>query len=107
MAQWVNFKTIKEQVSMEQVLEHYGLLDTLTQKKNNLVGPCPIHHGTNPTQFHVSLTKNNYNCFGDCHGGGNVIDFVAKMEGVDLRVAALKLPDATGFCGHERRPPIE
>ena len=29
MAQWVNFKTIKEQISMEQVLEHYGLLDRI------------------------------------------------------------------------------
>jgi DNA primase len=64
-----------------------------------LVEPCPIHHGTNPTQFHVSLTKKNYNCFGDCHGGGNVIDFVAAMEGLDtanpqdLRKAALLLQE--------------
>ncbi len=95
MAQWVSFQTIKEQVSMEQVLDHYSLLETLTQKKSNLVGPCPIHQGTNPTQFHVSLTKKNYNCFGACHGGGNIIDFGAAMEGLettnpqDLRKSAL------------------
>jgi len=102
MAQWVSFQTIKDQVSMEQVLEHYGLLDTLTQKKSNLVGSCPIHHGTNSTQFHVSLTKKNYNCFGDCHGGGNMIDFVAAMEGLDktsaqdLRKAALLMQEWFG-----------
>src|SRR3989442_1518828 len=99
MAQWVSFQTIKEQVSMEQVLEHYDLLDTLTRKKRNLVGLCPIHKGTNPTQFHVSLTKKNYNCFGDCHGGGNIIDFVAALEGLDktnaqdLRKAALLMQE--------------
>src|SRR5437870_4453173 len=87
MAQWVSFQTIKEQVSMEQVLDHYGLAGTLKQKKSNLIGLCPIHKGTNPTQFHVSLTKKNYNCFGDCHGGGNIIDFVAAMEGPDKKNA--------------------
>jgi len=111
MAQWVSFQTIKDQVSMEQVLEHYGLLDTLTQKKSNLVGSCPIHHGTNSTQFHVSLTKKNYNCFGDCHGGGNMIDFVAAMEGLDktsaqdLRKAALLMQEWFGLTSSKSQAP--
>src|SRR5215831_8453752 len=111
MTQWVNFKNIKEQVSMKQVLKHYGLLDTMTQKKSNLVGPCPIHKGTNPTQFHVSLTKKNYNCFGDCHGGGNIIDFVAAMEGLDttnaqdLRKAALRMQEWFALPSSKTRTP--
>lgn len=35
------------------------------------------------------MTKNNFNCFGDCHGGGNVLDFVARMEKTDIRSAAV------------------
>lgn len=87
MLNWVNFKEIKEKVWIGKVLDHYGLLKELNRKGDNLVGACPIHKGTNTTQFHVSLAKNNFNCFGDCHGGGNVIDFVSKMENVDIREA--------------------
>src|SRR5256885_14429392 len=96
MTTWVDYKELKQRVKMQDVLGHYGLADKLKRKGENLVGPCPIHKGTNATQFHVSLVKNNFNCFGDCHGGGNVIDFVAKMEGVDIRAAALKLQEWFG-----------
>lgn len=89
MAQWVDYKKIKTEVRIENLLKHYDLLGGLTEKNGNLVGKCPIHKGTNPTQFHASVAKNNFNCFGDCHGGGNVIDFVAKMENVDIRKAGM------------------
>jgi DNA primase len=96
MATWVDYKEIKQRVRIDHVLAQYGVMESLTWKGENLVGPCPIHKGTNATQFHVSLAKNNFNCFGDCHGGGNVIDFVAKMEGIDIRAAALKLQEWFG-----------
>ena len=70
MSTWVNFKEIKVQVSIADIVDHYGLREQLKQKGSNLTGPCPIHKGTNPTQFHVSLMKNAFMCFGDCHGGG-------------------------------------
>jgi len=99
MATWVDFKTIKEKVGMESILDHYGLLEGMKRKDktNALVGACPIHKGTNRFQFHISLAKNNFNCFGDCHGGGNVLDFVAKMEKVDIRTAALKIQEWFGI----------
>jgi len=92
-SKFVDFKTVKAAVSMEQVLQHYGLLGQFTQNGNgdSLSGPCPIHKGTNPTQFRVSLTKNCWNCFGDCKGGGNVLDFVARLEHITLHAAAVSL----------------
>ena len=48
---WVNYKQIKENVSIEMVLNRYGV--ELKQKGKNLVGCCPIHQGTNPGQFYV------------------------------------------------------
>lgn len=102
---WVDFKEIKTTVSIERVLERYGLLNRLKRKGDNLVGPCPIHQGTNPTQFHVSLKKNNFNCFGDCHKGGNVLDFVAKMEKKDIREAALIIQNWFGI--ESKRPEKE
>ena len=90
---WVDFKQVKDTVSMEMLLDHYGLIDKFKRKGDNLVGSCPIHKGSNKSQFHVSLQKNNFHCFGDCHSGGNILDFVAGMEDVDIRAAALLIQD--------------
>lgn len=90
-AHWVDFKKIKTQVSIVQILERYGFLEVLVRSANGdrLSGPCPIHGGTNKTHFRVSVSKNCWNCFGHCKCGGNVIDFVSKKEGVSFRDAAL------------------
>jgi DNA primase len=92
--QWVDFREVKEKVSMEMVLAHYGLLETLTQGSKGLRGPCPVHKGSHHNQFHVDLVKNRWNCFGGCDMQkleGHVIGFVAAMENVSLRDAALLL----------------
>lgn len=88
---WVLFKDIKQKVTMEMVLRRYGIFDGLKLAGNNLTGCCPIHGGSNPRQFSVSLERNVFNCFGNCKGGGNVLDFVAKMEKVTVREAAVLL----------------
>lgn len=90
-AAWVDFKAIKSQVSIVQILERYGVLQSLAKSGNGdrMSGACPIHGGTNKTHFRVSASKNCWNCFGKCQSGGNVIDFVAKKEGIDFRDAAL------------------
>ena len=75
------------------VLSRYGLLTELKKSGSNLVGCCPIHKGTNPRQFSVDPERNIFNCFGNCKSGGNVLDFVAKMENIPVRNAALKLKE--------------
>jgi len=85
---FVDFRALKTAVKMEQVLAHYGLTEQFKPGKDCLSGPCPIHKGTHSTQFRVSISKNFWNCFSDCHCGGNVLDFVAKMEKVDTNEAA-------------------
>jgi DNA primase len=87
---FVDFKAVKAAITMEQVLEHYGLLDRFKRSGDSLSGPCPIHKGSNPTQFRVSVSKNIWNCFSECKHGGNVLDFIAKMEDVSIHAAALK-----------------
>jgi DNA primase len=87
---FVNFKAIKAAVTMEQVLQHYGLLDKFKKGGDSLSGPCPIHKGSNPTQFRVSVSKNVWHCFSECKHGGNVLDFIAKMEDVSIHAAAHK-----------------
>jgi DNA primase len=87
---FVDFKAVKAAITMEQVLEHYGILDRFKKSGDSLSGPCPIHKGSNPTQFRVSISKNVWNCFSECKHGGNTLDFIAKFENVTIHAAALK-----------------
>lgn len=92
-SQFVDFSLVKKSVSMRQILDHYQLTNKLQQKGDSLSGVCPIHTGDNPTQFRVSLSKNCWNCFGQCKRGGNIIDFVSLKEGVTIREAALRIQE--------------
>jgi DNA primase len=87
---FIDFKAVKAAVTMEKVLEHYRLRDQFKQSGDSLSGPCPIHKGSNPTQFRVSLSKNIWNCFSECKHGGNSLDFIARMEKITIHAAALK-----------------
>ena len=90
---FVDFKQVKSRVTLLQVLERYDLLRTLKRAADRLSGPCPLHRGSNPTQFRVSVSRNCFNCFGTCGRGGNVIDFVSLREGIPFRDAALLLQE--------------
>jgi DNA primase len=87
---FVDFKAVKAAITMERVLEHYGLMDKFKRGNDSLSGPCPIHNGSNPTQFRVSISKNIWNCFSECKHGGNTLDFIARIENVSIHAAALK-----------------
>src|SRR5450759_312120 len=108
---FVDFKAVKAAITMERVLEHYGLLDRFKKSGDSLNGPCPIHGGSNPTQFRVSISKNIWNCFSECKHGGNVLDFIARMDDVSIHAAALKAiewfkldPEAMSANGGEENP---
>lgn len=93
---FVDFRAIRARLTMEQVLDHYGVLHTFTRTGNRLSGPCPIHGGSNPTQFRVETDKNIWKCFSECQHGGNVLDFIAKKEDLPIHDAAIK---ACGWFG--------
>jgi DNA primase len=86
---WVDFRLIKELVSMQMVLEHYGI-NGLRKSGNELRGACPIHKNEGSRTFQVNINKNVFQCF-SCKARGNVLDFVAAIEGCSIRDAALKL----------------
>ena len=98
---FVDFKAVKTAITMEQVLEHYGLMDKFKRGTDSLNGPCPIHKGSNPTQFRVSVSKNIWNCFSECKHGGNVLDFIAEMENASIHAAALKAIEWFGLDAGE------
>lgn len=83
----VYFEQLKRAVPIEVVLARYGI--ELKRHGASLKGPCPIHGGSNRTQFVVS--NGLWHCFGDCNRGGSIIEFVAAMEQIEARDAALMI----------------
>jgi transposase len=90
----IDFAFVRQQVTMEQVLDHLGLLDRLRGRGCQRRGPCPIHSqpgNTKPT-FSVHLSKKAFRCFhAQCAAQGNVLDLWALMHRLPLYEAALHL----------------
>jgi len=87
---WVDFRAIKDVVTIKMVLDHYGI--QLRRSGDELRGKCPLHKGEGDRTFHASVSKNAFNCF-SCGAHGNILDLVAAMEQGTIRQAALKLKD--------------
>src|SRR6185436_4659729 len=97
---FVDFKEIKQRVSMEAVLGHYNV--TLRRvNQHSLRGHCPLpSHSSDRSKesFIVQTEKNIWTCqSSSCVAGrngkkgGNVLDFVAIMAHSSIRDAALQL----------------
>jgi DNA primase len=103
---WVDFKTIKQAVTIVPVLDRYGV--KLKKSGKELRGRCPIHRGDGADSFHVSTEKNVFHCF-SCQAKGNVLDLVAAMEKCSVRDAGLKLQQWFNLAvanGQKPAPPV-
>lgn len=72
----------------------------LQKKGRRHVGLCPFHSEKTPS-FGVSPDKQLYHCFG-CQAGGDVIDFVKRIEGVEFIEAIRQLAAEFGIALPER-----
>lgn len=91
---YVDFADIKRRVTLEQVLRHYKLFETLSGTGTQRKAPDPFNDGPKGKSqpLAVNLEKNVWTLFSkDQRTGGNVIDFVMRKESCDVREAALKL----------------
>jgi DNA primase len=102
---FIDFRTIKQLVSMKAVLDRYGIaLRKVNQ--NSLRGLCPLPTHTSDKSkesFGVQTSKNIWACQStSCAAaragkkGGNVLDFVSVMESFSIRDAALRLHEWFG-----------
>jgi len=97
----LSLKQLKKRVTIRQVLDAYGLCSSLRQRAGQLCGPCPLHHGDNPTAFRVHIERGIWHCFTAC-GGGDVVDLIRVIEhcthaeaASHLRALAHELPTGT------------
>lgn len=102
---WVDFKQLKADVAIEQVLAQYGM-HLRRIGATELRGRCPLPTHTSSRSrdsFAVNTTRNVWSCRSlSCmqarggRPGGNILDFVALMEGCSIRDAALRLQEWSG-----------
>lgn len=98
MGLFIDFRFVKDNASFETVLRRYDI--ELRGGSDERSALCPFHEETKPS-FKVNLAKGGFHCFG-CGAKGNVLDFVAKLEGCDLRRAAVLVAETCGISLSER-----
>jgi len=105
----VDFAFLRQQVSMEQVLRHLGLLDRLRGRGQQRRGPCPIHAPAGDTQptFSAHLGKQIFQCFhASCRAQGNVLDLWAAVHKLPLYEAALHLAETFQLPRNREEEPV-
>jgi len=86
-----DIETVRERARIEDVIgEHV----TLRRTGADLVGLCPFHDEKTPS-MHVTPSRGFYYCFG-CGVGGNVFDFIMRIDNLSFAEAVQQLADKTG-----------
>ena len=86
---WLDFAEIKHNADTIRILQGLGLLDSLDENGDELVGWCPIgtrKHGKRDS-FHVYVDRKTFKCFA-CKNRGSLLDLVARVRELPLRQAA-------------------
>lgn len=94
MAYFIDENTIEEIKDRADIVSEISNYVDIKKIGANYKGLCPFHSEKTPS-FTVSPQKQIYKCFG-CGEGGNVINFIMKIEGLSFPEACKKLGDAYG-----------
>lgn len=79
---------IIEGIAIEDVVSRY--VPDLKRKGRHMWACCPFHNEKTPS-FCVTPDTGRWHCFGQCQEGGNVIDFMMKIENLTYPLACQKL----------------
>lgn len=105
----VDFAFIRQQIGMEQVLAHLGLLSQLRGGGQQRRGPCPLHShpAAEDRTFSVNMSKNMFRCFhAECGVQGNALDLWAAVHRLPLYEAALHLAETFGLARNREEEPV-
>jgi DNA primase len=84
--------TVRERARIEEVVGSYV---TLRSAGGTMKGLCPFHDEKTPS-FQVTPSRGYWYCFGACGEGGDVIDFMRKIDNLSFVEAVERLADRVG-----------
>ncbi len=93
---------IKNKLNIVEVVKEY--LPQLKQSGSNWKGLCPFHNEKTPS-FMVSEDKQFWHCFG-CNEGGDVYEFIKKIENVDFPESLRMLAQKAGVVLKKQDPKL-
>lgn len=103
MAYRDEIELIRERADMLEIVSRYV---TLKRVGKNYVGLCPFHQDRTPS-FTVNPDKKLFHCFG-CNEGGDIFQFLMKIERIDFAEALARLAIQTGVpLRRERASPLQ
>lgn len=91
---------LKARVDLLEMVRRYVKLDRAGP--GAFVARCPFHEDSTPS-FRLRPARQRYRCYG-CGAKGDVLDFLAAIEGVSLADAIRRLRDLAGAPGRCNRP---
>jgi len=71
---------------VREVLDHYGIEYETSHEAGEILFLCPFHEDMNIGSASFNLQTEVFCCF-SCGAGGNIYQFVAKMEGCSTKEA--------------------
>ena len=94
--------TIEEVKTRLDIVETVGAyVPNLRRSGRTWKANCPFHNERTPS-FIVDPGRNSWHCFGACSTGGDVIEFVRRIERLDFKEALRRCAERAGV---ELRPP--
>ncbi len=91
MRVYIDFSFVKENANFETLCKHYNI--KLIGSGDERRAICPFHDDENPS-LSINLKKKVYKCHAaSCGENGKVLDFVAALEGSDLRDACMTIAE--------------
>jgi DNA primase len=87
-----SIQEVREKARLDDIVSQYVTLRRAGP--GTYKGLCPFHDEKSPS-FNVNPSRGFFKCFG-CQEGGDVIDFVMKLEGLSFFEAVERLGDKVG-----------
>jgi DNA primase len=84
---------VRDRARIEEIVGSYV---TLRSSGGTMKGLCPFHDEKTPS-FQVTPSRGYWYCFGACAEGGDVIDFMRKIDNLTFVEAVERLADRVGI----------
>ena len=92
---------VKSRLDIVEVVS--GYVPELKKAGRTWKARCPFHSERTPS-FAVDPERQTWHCFGSCSTGGDVIEFVRKVENLDFREALQRLAERAGVELRQQSP---